>query len=257
MSANDPRLISSDVRQAIAAPDGVAEDSDLEGAAFIDVGVKQRSSRMARRVTNVATAPSVTAIEGGHVVSRANNATPRAANDITKGDSPRPRDGDVARVITTQYRWMIAYSRRLTANGSEATDLVHIVITRVLSQRTPIVDVANMSGWLRTIIFNTFIDLRRHAQWEIPTDSASLDQPVPPPEDEPACRRVTMDDLRALLAALPPHYREPYEMFTFSEMPYARIATVLGLSCTTVGTRISRARERLRRMILERYGAGP
>jgi RNA polymerase sigma-70 factor (ECF subfamily) len=236
MSANDPRLISADARQASGAADVLGEP-------------------MARVVRGTAIASSTTAMEHRPVARRDHKLLQRAANDVADGPDVAPVDGDVASVITSQYRWMIAYSRRLTANGSEAVDLVHIVITRVLSQRTPIAEVANISGWLRTVMFNTFIDLRRRAQWEIPTESASLDQPVPPAEAEPACRHVTMDDLRSVLAALPPHYRVPYEMFTFKEMPYARIAAVLGLSCVTVGTRISRARTRIRRMILERYGA--
>ena len=66
---------------------------------------------------------------------------------------------------------------------------------------------------------------------------------------------MTIDEIRALVAALPAHYRVPYEMYTFEDMSYARIATVLGLTCTTVGTRINRARERLRQLIRMHYGA--
>lgn len=98
-------------------------------------------------------------------------------------------------------------------------------------------------------------ELRRRAQWEIPTDAAALERPISPPDEESDEPRITMDDLRALLASLPAHYRVPFEMFTFDEMSYARIAAALGLSCTTVGTRINRARERLRRMIRARNGA--
>jgi RNA polymerase sigma-70 factor (ECF subfamily) len=181
---------------------------------------------------------------GGHAVPAAN-------------DTRRPVlviDRDIGGVLAAEYRSLITYSRRLTSNGPEAADLVHIVCARVLAQQTPIAGVENLSGWLRTVLFHTFIDLRRRAKWEIPTDSAALDQPTTPPEAEPPGPSVTIDEIRALLLAVPAHYRVPYELFTFEDMPYARIATVLGLSCTTVGTRINRARERLRRLILLRYG---
>ena len=210
---------------------------------------------MARSVRGVAIASSPAVIERTRLVRNGGEAASVVANDVGSGQSfVQP---DLARVIATQYRWMIAYSRRLTNNGPEAADLVHIVIARVLSQRTPIADVANLSGWLRTVLFNTFVDLRRHAQWEIPTDSAALDRPAPPAEEDALGPQLTMDDLRALLAALPARYRVPYEMFSFDDMPYARIAAVLGLSCATVGTRISRARDRLRRLIRARFGGRP
>jgi len=182
------------------------------------------------------------------------DAASSAANDADRPHDPAHDERDVGRLIAAKYRWMIAYSRKLTANGPEATDLVHIVIIRVLSQPAPIASVENLSGWLRTVLFRTFIDLRRRERWEIPTDSAALERPATAPEEEPGNRRMTMEDLRVFLAALPAHYRVPYEMFTFDHVPYARIAVVLGLSCKTVGTRINRARERLRQMIQAHQG---
>jgi RNA polymerase sigma-70 factor (ECF subfamily) len=189
------------------------------------------------------------------VVQRGGGATIAPANDTGDDGGVTLVERKLASLIAGQYRWMIQYSRRLTANGPEAADLVHIVCTRILSQQIPIGAVANLSSWLRTVLFHTFIDLRRRAQREIPTESAALDRwAVAPPEEieEP---HVTMDDLRALLSGLPAHYRVPYVMFTFDGVPYAQIATILGVSLTTVGTRINRARERLRRMIRARSGA--
>ena len=207
---------------------------------------------MARAVTGTVIASSTTPMRTEHDRRRDGHVGP-AANDTQQ--PALVIDRDIGGVLAAEYRSLITYSRRLTANGPEAADLVHIVCARVLAQQTPIAGVENLSGWLRTVLFHTFIDLRRRARWEIPTDSAALDQPTTPPEAEAPGPSVTVDEIRALLVAIPAHYRVPYELFTFEDMPYARIATVLGLSCTTVGTRINRARERLRRLILLRYGA--
>ena len=207
---------------------------------------------MARMVTGMAIASSTTTMgtqQGRRVVG---HAAP-AANDTRQPELPIDRD--IGGVLVAEYHSLITYSRRLTSNGPEAADLVHIVCARVLAQRTPIVGVENLSGWLRTVLFHTFIDLRRRARWEIPTDAAALEQPADAPEAEPPGASLTIDDIRTLLSSVPTHYRVPYELFTFEDLPYARIATVLGLTCTTVGTRINRARERLRVLIRRRYGA--
>lgn len=205
---------------------------------------------MGRTLMGTAIASSMVNVDEEHCEQRGGRA-PAPAND-QQGDG-RLVDRDICGVLAAEYRALITYSRRLTANGPEAADLVHIVCTRVLSQRTPITSVENLSGWLRTVLFRTFVDLQRRARREIPTDSAVLERPTTVPEAEIEAPDVTIDDVRAVLATIPAHYRVPYEMFTFEHMPYARIAAVLGLSLATVGTRINRARGRLRQLIRERH----
>jgi len=207
---------------------------------------------MARSVTGTVIASSAPVVDGDRLARRGGEATSVPTNGGPK--HVIVIDRRVGGLLAAEYRSLIAYSRRLTCNGPEAADLVHIVFTRVLSQPTPIAGVENLSGWLRTVLFHTFVDLRRRESREIPTDAAALERRAIPPDEETAPPQIDVDDLRALVAALPAHYRAPYELFTFQRMSYARIAAVLGLSRTTVGTRINRARERLRRFILVRQG---
>jgi RNA polymerase sigma-70 factor (ECF subfamily) len=207
---------------------------------------------MARSVSGALIASSASAVNGTRLAHRSAEATSVAANDGV--NQLIVIDRRIGGLLAAQYRSLIAYSRRLTSNGPEAADLVQIVFVRVLSQPAPVAAVRNLSGWLRTVLFNTFVDLRRRERREIPTDSAALDRRVAAPDEETALPQVTADDVRTAVAALPAHYRAPYELFTFQQMSYARIAAVLGLSRTTVGTRINRARERLRRFILARQG---
>lgn len=207
---------------------------------------------MARLVTGMVIASSTATMgtERGRRMASGHAAT--AANDTQQSVPAMERD--IGGVLAAEYRSLIRYSRRLTANGPEAADLVHMVCARLLAKQTAIATVENLSGWLRTVLFHTFIDLRRRERWEIPTDSEHLDGTTVEPEEESAALTLTVDEVRALLVAVPVHFRVPYELFTFEEMPYARIAVVLGLTCKTVGTRINRARERLRQLIRMHYG---
>jgi len=207
---------------------------------------------MARSVTGMVIASSAPVVDGDRLARRGGEATSVPTNDGPK--HVIVIDHRVGGLLTAEYRSLIAYSRRLTCNGPEAADLVHIVVMRVLSRPTPVAAVENLSGWLRTVLFHTFVDLRRRERREIPTDAAALEGRAVAPDEETASPQIDVDDLRALVAALPANYRAPYELFTFQRMSYARIAVVLGLSRTTVGTRINRARERLRRSILVRQG---
>jgi len=209
---------------------------------------------MARSMMGMAIDSSERTVGTADLARRADNATSAGTTDERS-----PSVGLIERLIaalllTSEYQPLISYSRRLTGNGPEAADLVHSVVARVLSQPTPIAAAGNPSGWLRTVLFHAFVDLRRRERREIPTESAALDRRSAAECEEPTPPPVTVDEVRALLARLPAHYREPYELFTFEDMPYARIAVVLGVSCTTVGTRINRARERLRRLIRAQHG---
>jgi RNA polymerase sigma factor (sigma-70 family) len=153
-------------------------------------------------------------------------------------------------VLVAEYGALMTYSRRLTDNGPEARDLVQMLCARVLSQGTTVVRLDNVSAWLRTVLFRLFVDFRRRAKREIPTHLAAVELLAPDvaPDVHPE-RAPTVDDVRALLNALPRHYRVPYEMFSFEGMSYEEISSQLGLPSRTVGTRINRARKKLRGLL--------
>jgi RNA polymerase sigma factor (sigma-70 family) len=163
-----------------------------------------------------------------------------------------PSVGDL---LVAEYGALMTYARRLTANGPEARDLVHMVCARVLSQATTLVRLDNVSAWLRTVLFRLFVDVRRQAKREVPTHLVAVGLPALDVDPEALLEPVvTIDDVRALLAGLPTHYRVPYEMFSFDGMSYEEISSRLGLPSRTVGTRINRARKRLRCLLEIRNG---
>jgi RNA polymerase sigma-70 factor (ECF subfamily) len=158
----------------------------------------------------------------------------------------------IGEALVAEYPSLVSYSRRLTANGSEAVDLVQMLCARVLAQGPTMSRPDNVSAWLRTALFHLFVDFRRRARWEIPSESAVFDHPVPPlPSERHAS--LTIGDVRAVLLTLPAHYRIPYELYTFENVSYGGIATRLGLPAKTVATRINRARRRLRGLLEEKH----
>jgi len=154
-------------------------------------------------------------------------------------------------LLVAEYRPLLRYAQRLTANGPEAVDLVHIAVTRVLSQReeqgeTP----RDLGAWLRTVLFRAFVDFRRRARRESVVGGTVPEPPAALAEIDAATGvRATLQEARAMISSLPPHFREPYELYTFHQYSYDRIAAKLGLTVKTVGTRINRARKRLRALL--------
>jgi RNA polymerase sigma-70 factor (ECF subfamily) len=159
----------------------------------------------------------------------------------------------VGEVLVAEYGALVSYSRRLTANGPDAIDLVQMLCARVLAQSATMSRPDNLSAWLRKVLFRLFVDFRRRARWEIPSEGATFEHPAHAVHPEALLRSVTVDDVRAVLRALPAHYRVPYQLYTFENVSYEGIAARLKLPAKTVATRINRARKRLRDLLEEKH----
>jgi RNA polymerase sigma-70 factor (ECF subfamily) len=136
-------------------------------------------------------------------------------------------------------------AKRMTADPAEADDLVQETLLKGLLSRTRFRPGSNLSAWLRCILRNHFVDLKRRSP--VPT--------VAPPEpvrshhdgdDASSCQALSLDVVLAALARLHPGEREIIDLATFQGRPYREIASRLGIRRATVGTRLLRARRKLR-----------
>jgi RNA polymerase sigma-70 factor (ECF subfamily) len=117
---------------------------------------------------------------------------------------------------------------------------------------------ANPRGWMVTILHNLHIDrCRRRARMKphVPHDEVPL--PAPEVAEAPAWSAMGADDVRRAAARLPDELRTTYTMFALEGRSYQEVAEALGIPKATVGTRVSRARARLKELLtMELAGAG-
>jgi len=146
---------------------------------------------------------------------------------------------------------------RLCETPADAADLVQDTLERAMRQGIP-ADVRNPIGWLTTMMHNLFIDRCRAEARRPPHEP--LDEvhdnitPLEVVSAEPAWSRATIEDLRAALDKLSATYREVYELHTFEGLSYEVIAERLKIHRITVGTRLTRARQELRKVLVVRLG---
>jgi RNA polymerase sigma-70 factor (ECF subfamily) len=102
---------------------------------------------------------------------------------------------------------------------------------------------------------NLFIDkLRRlKARREDLTDEPREATPV---EAAAWWETVTAEEVQAQLAELPLDQRRTFELFAFEGKSYDEIAASMGIAKATVGTRILRARGKLRELLTRRRADG-
>jgi len=137
------------------------------------------------------------------------------------------------------------YARALMKDRNEADDLVQDSVARALSRAHCFQPGTNLRAWLFTIMHNVHVNTVR--QRVIRPEGASdeaLGRLVSPANQDD---RVELRDMARALDTLPPEQRQVLLLVALEGLKYDEVASVLGVPVGTVMSRLSRAREALRR----------
>jgi RNA polymerase sigma-70 factor (ECF subfamily) len=105
------------------------------------------------------------------------------------------------------------------------------------------------AAWLHRVMRNLFIDNCRSRRATV----ALVDAPASADEQLGPCDFLTVEDIRLAMRTLRPHDRHIVELAYFERLSYREIAARLSLSEKTTGTRLFRARARLKRPLEAAY----
>lgn len=137
------------------------------------------------------------------------------------------------------------YACALTRDSEAADDLVQDCLERALSRWRLHRPGSDLRAWLFTILRNLFIDRYRVARRR--GDTAPLDEAeaMPPLQDA----ILGVGDILAALERLPEDQRSLLLLIGVEDLSYDEAARVLGVPIGTIMSRLSRARDRLRRTL--------
>lgn len=141
------------------------------------------------------------------------------------------------------------YARAMLRHREDADDLVQDVLERALAQWRSRRQASSLRAWLFTILHNLALDrLRRRARRGVDATIESVAEQwlAIPAEQE---RVSEQRDVLAQLALLPEDQRAVLLLVAVEQLSYAEAAAVLDVPVGTVMSRLSRARERLRRQM--------
>lgn len=140
------------------------------------------------------------------------------------------------------------FALRMTRDAEHARDLTQESVLRALKRRGTIV--RNLRAWLFRTLYHTFVSHYRHGlhpeiwneNW--PADEANLQSFT-----NPLPAAIAVQDVRTAIEALPEELRAVVWLSDAEEFRLREIAEILDCPLGTVASRLSRARQELRRLL--------
>lgn len=143
-----------------------------------------------------------------------------------------------------------ALAGKLCRSQFDPEDLVQDVLERTVQHFDELPPDTNHRAWMGRVLHNLFIDrCRRRAARPATTVAEDVPLVAPSPEERAWWQDLGAEDVRRGMAELPDELRAAFALHTFEGCSYKEIAARLDIPIKTVGTRILRARRRLRELL--------
>lgn len=155
---------------------------------------------------------------------------------------------EIATLLDPHVPALRRYAWALLRDREGADDLVQDCLERAVSRWRLRRHDGDLRAWLFAILHNLFIDGLRRRRRE--GQAVDLDHvaDLADPGIDPESRAILRDVLEGL-DALPAEQRSVLLLVAVEDLSYEAAARVLGIPIGTVMSRLSRARERLRRVV--------
>jgi RNA polymerase sigma-70 factor (ECF subfamily) len=157
---------------------------------------------------------------------------------------------------TTEQAWeafhvpLYQFIRRRVADEATAEDLLQDVFLKIHQHGSSLQDVRRLENWIYQIARNLIID--HYRSYRQPMTSLETGEVLDLPDDLPDDDIVSelLPCVRAMVLSLPDQDRQALILTEYQGLTQKELSTRLGLSFSGAKSRVQRARERLRQMLL-------
>ncbi len=177
----------------------------------------------------------------------------RVSDSSSADDAVRRRA--FAEVVEPEIEVMLRVARSITGSAADAEDLVQEALVRAF-RAIDRFDGRHPRAWLLTIVRNTNSNMHRRRRplavddWELIHASRPAFGSAESPGAEEVYVVEELDSaLQAAVAGLDPKFRSALVLVDVHDLSYAEAAAVLDVPVGTIMSRLSRARERVRRTL--------
>ena len=150
-------------------------------------------------------------------------------------------DETISRIVETYSSMLLRLACTRLDDPADAEVVVQEVFLKLLTARPLVRDSEHEKAWLIRTTLHRASDLRRSA----------ARRNVPLEEAAQAAASQAGSELLTAVRALPEPYSAVIHLYYYEGYSIKEIAKLLGVPTPTVGTRLARGRERLRRLLKE------
>jgi RNA polymerase sigma-70 factor (ECF subfamily) len=148
---------------------------------------------------------------------------------------------------------MLRYAKRFLFNHDDAEDLIQEVFLKAYNNIQSFNTSKKFSPWLYRIAHNEFInEIKRKGKEPLSFFNPDVFLPHTISKENPENeihKKEFHHIVNKYLYKLEPKYREPLVLYYFEDLSYKEIADILYIPSSTVGVRIKRARDIMKKMI--------
>lgn len=170
-------------------------------------------------------------------------------------DTMKPMTADVIRSLVDNHREFLRFVESRVGNRDLAREIVQEAFARGVDKIESLRGAESATAWFYRALRNAVIDHHRRqqvSQKALAAFAAELDEHVDPPEE---VRSVVCQCVGRLAETLKPEYADALATIEVEGMPVSTFAEQRGISASNAGVRVFRAREALRKRVMESCGS--
>ncbi len=152
-------------------------------------------------------------------------------------------------LLVERYQMKLSrYARKFLFGVEDTEDLLQEVFVKAFTNIQSFDGKRRFSPWIYRIAHNEFVNALKKRRTEA-LPFFDLDTLFPHSEPEEGPREDLKPMLEGALDRIDAKYREPLVLYYYEELEYKEIAEVLRIPISTVGVRIKRGREALKKLV--------
>lgn len=144
---------------------------------------------------------------------------------------------------------LLSYIKKKVNDDYIAEDILQEVFIKIYKSIDKLEDQSKLKAWLYRTTENTIIDFYRRKKCTLELDK--LDNISVIHNNEDNMNEEVEECVKYMLHQLPDKYKQPLKLYEFNKMKHGEISKRLNLSLSGSKTRVQRARNKLKKMLLE------
>ncbi|MGB0744730.1 MAG: RNA polymerase sigma factor [Opitutales bacterium] len=169
-------------------------------------------------------------------------------SELLREFSSSGKQQSFARIVERHGPMVHAVSRRILSNEQDAKDVTQATFIILAREASRLTKQPSVAGWLHTVARRASLDALKSRKTRQHYEEAAMNDPTTHTLESNSTQEWR-PELDAALESLPLRYRQPLVLFHLEGASLAEVAQQLRLRPSTLGTRLSRARELLRKAL--------